>query len=421
MQRFLDIGLRESRATERSPSRTFLLWALPCAVWLAILYFGEVRIERWPNEVSGYPAFRDFVNLWSGAIAALHHQFGVLFDRNLHDAEIGRLLAIPPPPLIWSYPPTALLPVLPLALLPYSWACAAWSLSGLIAYFLAAGVSTVARRDRLAWLTAIALCPGVFTCFMYGQTAFLTSAALITGVRVAQRRPVVAGACFALLAAKPQIALVVPVVLAAIGAWRTLAATVLFVGIYVGATVAAFGVEPWQRFIDSTLPQQFAILNSAHIKAVMMISPYFLFRGLGLPLSASYGLQLCLSLVAVGWLFVSIRHERDVNVRILMVACAVLVASAYLQTYELPLLVAAVARICASEESSSHIGTIRLNLICASVTVAPLAVLLLAVMLGINFTPLIPLALLAGLGWTSLSRTNLLKFPGLPLFRERGI
>jgi Glycosyltransferase family 87 len=155
-----------------------------------------------------------------------------------------------------------------------------WSLSGLIAYFLAAEVTTVARRDRLQWLTAIMLSPGVFTCFMYGQTAFLTSAALITGFLVARRRPAVAGVCFALLAAKPQIALVVPVVLAALGAWRTLAATVLFVGIYAGATVAAFGIEPWQRFIDSTLPQQFAILNLAHIKAVMMISPYFMFREL---------------------------------------------------------------------------------------------------------------------------------------------
>jgi hypothetical protein len=280
VQRFLGIGLRESCATARSPSRTFLLWALPCVVWLAIIYFCEVRIERWPREVSGQPAFRDFVNLWSGAIAALHHQFGLLFDRNLHDAEIGRLLAIPPPRLMWSYPPTALLPMLPLALLPYSWACAAWSLSGLIAYFLAAEVTTVARRDRLQWLTAIMLSPGVFTCFMYGQTAFLTSAALITGFLVARRRPAVAGVCFALLAAKPQIALVVPVVLAALGAWRTLAATVLFVGIYAGATVAAFGIEPWQRFIDSTLPQQFAILNLAHIKAVMMISPYFMFREL---------------------------------------------------------------------------------------------------------------------------------------------
>jgi hypothetical protein len=279
----------------------------------------------------------------------------------------------------------------------------------------------VARRDRLPWLTAIALSPGVFTSFAHGQTAFLTSAALITGFRESQRRPVVAGACFALLAAKPQIALVVPVALAALRAWRTLAATVLFVGIYIGATVAAFGVEPWQRFIDSTLPQQFAVLNSAHTKAVMMISPYFLFRGLGLPLSATYGLQLCFSLVALGWLFVIIRHERDENVRILMMACAVLVASAYLQTYELPLLVAAVARICASEESSSRIGTTRLNLICASVKVALLAFLVLAATVGINFIPLIPLALLAGLGWNSLSRTNLLKFPGIPFFRERRV
>ena len=95
MQRFLDIGLRESRATARSPSQAFLLWALPCIGWLATFYIFEVRIDRWPNEISGYPVFRDFANLWSGGIAALNHQFGSLFDRNLHDAEIGRLLAIP--------------------------------------------------------------------------------------------------------------------------------------------------------------------------------------------------------------------------------------------------------------------------------------------------------------------------------------
>lgn len=116
--------LKTAMETPASPALRFLIFSLPCVAFIILFYDAEARIERWPLEVSQYPSLRDFANLWSGGIAALNGQFGALFDKTLHADTVGRLLGIPAPPLMWSYPPTALLPVLPLALLPYLPACA---------------------------------------------------------------------------------------------------------------------------------------------------------------------------------------------------------------------------------------------------------------------------------------------------------
>jgi hypothetical protein len=172
---------------------------MPCALLIGIFYYYDVRIERWPLEVSGFPAFRDFANLWAGGIAAYNNHFACLFDEASHVTELGRRLGVPPPHLIWSYPPTALLPVFPLGMLPFEAAVAVWTIAGVFAYLLAAGIRDVSRRDWVPWLLAIAFCPGVFICFAYGQTAFLTSAALIAGIVEARRRPVIASMCLAVL------------------------------------------------------------------------------------------------------------------------------------------------------------------------------------------------------------------------------
>jgi hypothetical protein len=390
-----------------SPSLKFLSFALPCIALTLFLYDREIRLVRWPLEVSGYPAFRDFANLWSGGIAALGGDFASLFDKTLHADELVRLLGLPGTSLVWSYPPTAILPLIPLALLPYAWASAVWSIAGVSAYVFAAGGLGTDKKDGIARLAAAALCPGVFMCLAYGQTALLTSAALVFGLCNAHRRPVIASCCLALLGAKPQIALVVPVMLAGIGAWRTFAGTALLVVAYVGVTLAGFGFEPWRLFFGITLPQQVAILGAPTFNVGMMISPYFMLRGLGLPVASSYVLQLSFSVVVMGWLFVSLRRERDVNIRILMVACAALTASPYMQAYELPLLVLAVARICSSHASCARLGDRWLSAVIACASVATFLAWILMQLLNINFTALIPLALLLGLGCRSMAGSAL--------------
>jgi hypothetical protein len=379
--------------------KRFFLWALLCGAWLLIFYFHEVRVVNWPMEFSGYPAFRDFANFWAGAVSALHGELGAVFDSKLHDAELGGLLGIPPPPLMWSYPPTALLLMLPVGVLSFPWAIGLWTVAGVCAYLLAAGFRGVSQNDRAPFVAAIALCPGVFMCFAYGQTAFLTSAAFIGGLTEARRRPAFAGLCLALLAAKPQIALVVPIVLVAMGAWRALFATCLFTSLFVGATLIVLGLDAWRLFIDITVPQQFAVLSSPSFRPLVMISPYFFFRELGCAEVVSYALQLLVSVGVATWVFVTIRFERDENIRILMVSSSALLISAYMQSYEVPLLVAAVARICASETSLTKISCNEVTFLVFCVTLGMFAAIVVVFMSGVNLTPLVSLAILA---WSSL-------------------
>lgn len=390
---------RTIRESLGRPARRLLFGALPCAVSLFIFYYYEARVVRWPIEYSGYPAFRDFSNLWAGAVSALHGRLDAVFDRELHAGNIGRLLHIPPPPLMWSYPPTALLLVLPFGLLSFPLAAGLWSVCGLSGYMFAVGLRNVEWRDRSAWIAAVAISPGVVMCFAYGQTAFLTSAAFVAGLLQAQRRPFAAGVCLGLLAAKPQIAIVVPVVLAAMGAWRAFAATAFFASLLVGLSVAVFGVAAWQMFIDITLPQQLGVLNAQSFLPVMMISPYFLFRELGASPPLSYALQIGISLFALCWLFFAIRNERNANTRVLMAACAALLVSAYMQSYELPLLVAAVAAVCASKESALGFDRRGLDLVIVAATSAMFVAWVVTFGTRVNFTPMLLLALLGWLGW----------------------
>lgn len=393
-------------AEEASSSRIFFFWALPCLIWLCLLYGAEIRIQKWPLEVSGYPVFRDFVNLWAGAVSVLQGHLTSVFDRGLHSAEIGRLLGIPPPSLMWSYPPTALLLVLPLGLLPFPLASAIWICLGLIAYFIAAGAMSVGRHDRATWFAAILLCPGVVVCAAYGQTAFLTSAAFIIGLLEARRRPVVSGLCFALLAAKPQIVFVVPFALVALGAWRAVLATAFFACLYLGTTVLVFGVEAWRLFIDITVPQQLAVLNSEDFKPIMMMSPYFLFRGLGGSLWWSYALQAAVSVAALVTVCVTVARERDENIQILVIACGALVTSAYMQAYELPLLVAAVARVCASRTSLTRFAGMRIHVLLASVTIGMLIAMGIVMTLKVNIIAVILTGLLGWLARDTLSQSR---------------
>jgi hypothetical protein len=388
------------------PSVTFLAFAVPCAVLVMLSYDCDVRIVRWPLEISHYPALRDFANLWSGGVAALSGNFEVLFDKVLHREELARLLGIPRPSLVWSYPPTAILPLVPLALLPYAWAGAAWTIAGVSVYVRVAGAIGTDKKEAAARLAAVALCPGVFLCLTYGQTAFFTSALLIIGIREAHRWPVFAGACMALLVAKPHVALVVPVALVALKAWRALVLTALFVAAFVGATILAFGLEPWKLFWNTTLPAQVAVLNAPTFQVSMMISPYFLLRGLGLSIDASYALQLWLSLLSMTWLFFCLRREPDEKIRVLLVACVALVVSPYMQAYELPLLVAAVSGICASKDSCLRLGDRWLTAMFAGVTLVPFVILTQLTELHVNFVALVPLTLLLGLGWRSIERSR---------------
>ena len=86
----------------------------------------------------------------------------------------------------------------------------------------------------------------------HGQNGFLTAALIGGALVMLDRRPLLAGVLFGLLAYKPQFGLMVPLVLAVSGRWRCFAAAAATVALLALATTAAFGPHIWTYCSNST-------------------------------------------------------------------------------------------------------------------------------------------------------------------------
>ena len=73
--------------------------------------------------------------------------------------------------------------------------------------------SPAPARSRASGLLFLAVAPGVAVCVFFGQNGFYTAALLIGGLMCLDRRPVLAGVLFGILTIKPQLGLLLPVIL----------------------------------------------------------------------------------------------------------------------------------------------------------------------------------------------------------------
>ncbi len=127
--------------------------------------------------------------------------------------------------------------------------------------FLFIATRPIAPERRFLAAILIVLSPAALINTIGGQNGFLTGALVLTGMLFAQRRPVLAGLAIGCLAIKPHLAIVLPFVLMAIGAWRAFAtATLTVLGLAIGS-VAVLGVEPWQDYFRITGALQFSLLE----------------------------------------------------------------------------------------------------------------------------------------------------------------
>ena len=76
-----------------------------------------------------------------------------------------------------------------------------------------------------------------------GQNGFLTWALMIAGLAQLGRRPVLSGVCFGLLTIKPQLGLLLPLMLVLTGQWRSIMAAIATTAALVVATGLLFGFD----------------------------------------------------------------------------------------------------------------------------------------------------------------------------------
>ena len=271
-------------AGARRRAAAVAILAVLSAAGLALLavYFTQGRGRL---DFADHARGRDFVNLWTAGRLIGEGRALQVFDPPSFMAAHHRLFDPRLPLHFWSYPPPALLLAAPFALAPgYFAALAAWTGFGLVA-MLPAARTALARpgggTDRTeAWL--LMLCPAAAANLGLGQNGAVTAALLLGGLALLDRRPRAAGALMGLLAFKPQIALLLPVMVVAGGRWRTMWAAAATAAALLALSTAVFGLESWRAFLAGSLPLQGQMLRFGHGPFMsMMPSAYMAARLLG--------------------------------------------------------------------------------------------------------------------------------------------
>lgn len=248
------------------------------------------------------PAVPDFAAFWAAGRLALEGTPAIAWDWAAHRAtQIEGLGHDFQGWLPWHYPPPFQLLLAPLAALPLWPAMALWA-----GATLALLVWTAARilPGPLAPGAVLAAAPTAMV-LVNGQTGAFVAALLGLGLLALERRPAAAGLPLGLLAVKPQLALAVPVALAAGGRWRVLAAAALVALVLCAISAVVLGAEAWAAFLASLTETAGVFAGDGppvSPRYRIGASAYTLLRHLGLGLGPALAVQGAVALAVLGLL-----------------------------------------------------------------------------------------------------------------------
>ena len=323
----------------------------------AIAMIGWIALSDGLIDRNGKPIGTDFASFYAAGSLALEGHAAGIYDMATHYAREQQIFGAATPYYGWLYPPIFLLVAVPLALLPYAVALIVWQGASLALYLaVIAAILAKPRGDDGAiarlWLPVGAAFPAIFVNLGHGQNGFLTAGLLGAALLSLQRRPLLSGILFGLLAYKPQFGLLIPVALLAGGQWRaTIAAGLTVVALMAVATLA-FGTEIWWAFAASTETSRKVLLEQGDVGFEKLQSVFAAIRmwGGGVPLA--YWAQGAASVAAIGgvaWLWRT-SADRDLKAALLMIAT--LLASPHALDYDLTILGPAIAFFVASSWST---------------------------------------------------------------------
>jgi alpha-1,2-mannosyltransferase len=347
-------ALRSGRWLTADRARAYSVILL---AFYAIAVIGWIALSDGLIDRNGKPIGTDFASFYAAGSLALEGHAAGIYDMAAHYAREQQIFGAATPYYGWLYPPIFLLVAVPLALLPYAVALIVWQGASLALYLaVIAAILAKLRRDDGAiaqlWLLVAAAFPAVFVNLGHGQNGFLTAGLLGAALLLLQRRPLLSGILFGLLAYKPQFGLLIPIALLAAGQWRaTISAGLTVVALMTVATFA-FGTDIWWAFAASTETSRKLLLEQGDVGFEKLQSVFAAIRmwGGGVPLA--YWAQGAASVAAIGgvaWLW---RNSADRDLKAALLMIATLMASPHALDYDLTILGPAIAFFVASSWSN---------------------------------------------------------------------
>ncbi len=324
------------------PSASVKIYAaftgVAAAILLAVvvLDFQLAAAQSFPTFVldpGGFPVGRDFLNTWMGGRSAFSGGPADWFDFDVYMAALAKATGIPGlAPMYWSYPPHLLFLIWPFGLLGFLPSYIVWCIAGLALYVWAAISCGVERRY---WLF-LAVAPAVTVNIFLGQNGFLTAALLIGGLANLDRRPILAGILFGLLTIKPQLGLLLPIVLVLRGHWRVVGSAVVTTALLVAATAAWFGPEIWMDYWRKVGPQQRELLDVAGVMGWPIVASALINARLaGVPADVAWVVQGVASAFAVGAVVWTFWRKRDPVLSLALFVTATFLFSPWIMNYDM--------------------------------------------------------------------------------------
>lgn len=281
-------------------------------------------------DIKGKPLGYDFITFWGASHLGLTGHAADAYDINLmFNAEkiaVPRLNNF----FVWYYPPAFYLVILPLAFLPYLVACVSFIVATLACY-----VALLYRvvRNKSAWCY-LAGFSGLWMNLFHGQNAFLTASLAGAALMCLPRRPVLSGVLIGLLAIKPHLALLFPLALLAIGAWRTFIAAALTAILFTATGMAVLGVGTLKASVASLqLARHF--VETGLLPWAKMPTMFAFARLLGMPVAGAYVLHAVVAAGATLAVWRVWRHSEDWPLRGAALMTATFLVSPYLFDYDL--------------------------------------------------------------------------------------
>jgi alpha-1,2-mannosyltransferase len=281
----------------------------------------------------GGPIGADFVNVWMGARSVFAGGPAGWFDADTYNAAVRAMLPPAPPgtshTFFWSYPPHVVLFTWPLGLMPYLAAYAAWCIGGLAVFAAAVRSGGIEARN----LPFVALAPAAAANVLSGQNGFLIAALLIGGLSALERRPILAGVLFGILTVKPQLGLLLPVMLILTGRWRTIAAAAATTAALVAVTAALYGPDIWIECLTKTGAQQIRLLQTTGM--YLIPSAFAGMRLVGFPAEAAWAVQAVQSAAALAATVWTFQRRRDGTLSVALLVTATFLFTPYSYWYDL--------------------------------------------------------------------------------------
>lgn len=310
---------------------------------------------------------KDFANYWIAARLVLSGQALDLFAD--HATFFRHLTAEFGPDYSWrnwSYPPHYLLLIWPVGLFGYIPALAGFLTATLFAYLVTVksflGQVTLRRALVVSLLFA-----SVISNIDAAQNGFLTSALMLGGLALRDRRPVLAGVLIGCLTIKPQLGLLVPVLLLYEGKWTVIATAALTAIGMIGLSGMLFGWETWQGYFAQTLPYQSRVMTEfTGYFLAMMPTVFGALRSLGSGPDLALALHGAVAAVALTCAGVAVVRCRDAGLRAAILIMTTFVVTPYCLSYDFGMGAAAVLLATAHNRGATRGEQARRALLVAS-------------------------------------------------------